>query len=128
MLTNIDPPRHTLFRDPLMALFTPRKVAPLEPRIREIARGILANAAEIMEEHGQVEFVHEVCSPMPTRVFGEVANLPPDSWDYLHDCAARLTRSQDPEVVPSEDPDRPYFESFTLALERVVRSTDRVGG
>jgi cytochrome P450 len=104
--TNMDPPRHALYREPLMAIFTPRRVAPLEARIREIARGILAQAAELMEQHGRVEFVHEVCSPLPTRVFGELAGLPPESWDYLHDCAARLTRAQDPEVVQGEDDKR----------------------
>jgi cytochrome P450 len=106
MLTNLDPPRHALFRDPLMASFTPRRIGRLENRIREITRGILTRAADLMEERGEVEFVHEVCSPLPTHVFGELAGLPPESWGYLHDCAARLTRSQDPEVVQSEDDKR----------------------
>jgi cytochrome P450 len=122
MLTNMDPPRHTLFREPLMAIFTPRRVAPLEARIREITRAILAHADELMEETGSVEFVHEVCSPLPTRVFGEVANLPPESWDYLHDCAARLTQAQDPEVVKGEDDKRSAgAEMLAYAMEFGVR-------
>jgi cytochrome P450 len=106
MLTNMDPPRHALFRDPLMASFTPRRIGLLENRIREIARGILAQAAHLMEHQGEVEFVHQVCSPLPTHVFGELVGLPRESWDYLHDCAARLTRAQDPEVVQSDDDKR----------------------
>jgi cytochrome P450 len=106
MLTNMDPPRHPLFRDPLMASFTPRRIGLLEGRIREIARAIMARATDLMEQSGEVEFVHEVCSPLPTHVFGELAGLPRGAWDYLHDCAARLTRAQDPEVVQSEDDKR----------------------
>src|SRR6185436_20401625 len=37
----MDPPRHTRMRSLVSRGFTPRRVADLEPRIREIARGYL---------------------------------------------------------------------------------------
>jgi cytochrome P450 len=86
-----------------MIAFTPRKIARLEDRIREITRTILARASEYMEEQGQVEFVHQVCSALPTHVFGELVGLPRDAWDPMHELAARLTRSQDPDVVANEE-------------------------
>ena len=106
MLTNMDPPLHGVFREPLMASFTPKKIAALEPRIREITRMILARASDLMKKQGHVEFVHQVCSPLPTHVFGELVGLPREAWDYMHDLAARLTRSQDPEVVQGEEEKR----------------------
>ena len=103
MLTNMDPPLHAGYRDPLMIAFTPKKIGLLENRIREIARSILARASELMEEQGQVEFVQDVCSALPTHVFGELVDLPREAWDPMHDLAAKLTRSQDPDVVACEE-------------------------
>lgn len=103
MLTNMDPPNHARYREPLMPAFTPKKVATMEGRIREITKAILSRADELMAEKGQVEFVHQVCSPLPTHVFGELVGLPRDSWEHMHDLAARLTRSQDPDVVQSQE-------------------------
>src|SRR5579871_6728638 len=45
MLTNMDPPQHAFYREPVAASFTPKAVAQLERRIREITRGILERAA-----------------------------------------------------------------------------------
>lgn len=106
MLTNMDPPSHAHFREPLMAGFTPRKIGRLEGRVREIVRKVLGKARELMEEQGEVEFVHQVCSPVPTHVFGELAGLPEDAWEPLHGMAASLTRSQDPDVVANEEEKR----------------------
>jgi cytochrome P450 len=103
MLTNMDPPLHPLFREPLMASFTPRKMAQLEDRVREITRSILVRARALMETGSEVEFVNEVCSPLPTQVFGELAGLPPEAWAPLHDMVTMLTQCQDPEIVRSDD-------------------------
>jgi cytochrome P450 len=99
MLTNMDPPLHAKYREPMMASFTPRKIARLEDRVREIVKIIFARALDLMDEHGHLEFVHQICSPLPTQVFGELVGLPRESWGRMHDLAAQLTRSQDPDIV-----------------------------
>ena len=122
MLTNMDPPLHAGYRDPLMIAFTPKKIGLLEDRIREIARAILERASELMEEHGQVEFIHQVCSALPTHVFGELVGLPREAWDPMHDLAAKLTRSQDPDVVAcEEDKQNAGVEMVRYAAEFGVR-------
>jgi len=103
MLTNMDPPDHAKFREPLMAAFTPRKIAGMEDGIRKITRSIFARASELMEEKGQIEFVHQVCSTLPTHVFGELVGLPREAWDHMHELAAKLTRSQDLDVVQNQE-------------------------
>jgi cytochrome P450 len=103
MLTGMDPPRHGGYREPVLGSFTPRAIARLEDRTREITRRILAEAAKRCQERGHVEFVHEVCGHLPTRIFGEIVGLPRDDWEYLHGLVERMTRSQDPDVVLSED-------------------------
>jgi cytochrome P450 len=106
MLTNMDPPLHAKYREPMMASFTPHKIARLEDRVREITKLIFARALDLMDEQGHVEFVHQVCSPLPTQVFGELVGLPRDSWAHMHDLAAQLTRNQDPDIVLSEEEKR----------------------
>jgi cytochrome P450 len=118
MLTNMDPPLHPHYREPLLACFTPRKMASLEENIRQITRSIFLRAQKLMEEQGEVDFVNQVCSPLPTQVFGELAGLPRESWAPLHDLAAMLTQSQDPEIVQSDDvKSRAGAEMLRYAME-----------
>ncbi len=46
MLTRVDPPEHKALRGLVSASFTPKRVAGLEPRIRELTRGMLDTADE----------------------------------------------------------------------------------
>ena len=49
MLPGIDPPRHVHFRKLINQGFTVRNVARLEPRMREVARDIVANITDKVE-------------------------------------------------------------------------------
>ncbi len=40
---------------------------------------------------GEVEFVHEVTSGLPTKVMGRLMGLPEEDWGALHDLAERQT-------------------------------------
>ncbi len=98
MLAAMDPPRHHVYRAPLSLHFRPRAIARLEERVRAICRAIMTEA----RERGEVEFVHEVASPLPTHVIGEFFGLPPNDWLYLQKLAERITSSQDPDLAGSE--------------------------
>ena len=95
MLLAMDPPVHTVHRTALSPHFRARVMAGIEHRVREICRAIMAEARERRE----VEFVHEVASPLPTRVIGELFGLPPEDWDHIHVLAERNTSDQDPDIV-----------------------------
>ncbi len=98
MLLAMDPPVHTVHRTALSPHFRARVMAGIEHRVREICRAIMAEARERRE----VEFVHEVASPLPTRVIGELFGLPPEDWDHIHVLAERNTSNQDPDLVGAE--------------------------
>jgi cytochrome P450 len=102
-LVSMDPPRHRHYRQPLTVMFKRRTIARLEARIRRITQAILANAADVATDRGHVEFVHDVCSSMPSQVFGELAGVPPADWGHLHELAEQMFRSEDPDVTSSED-------------------------
>jgi cytochrome P450 len=71
-----DPPRHTRLRGLVLRTFTPRAVAALEQRIREIARRLLQNVV------GRREFdlVGEFSIPLPLMVIAHLLGAPADDW------------------------------------------------
>jgi cytochrome P450 len=112
MLLAMDPPRHNEFRRPLLPTFSARTIAGLEDRVRSVCRSIMAAAGE----HGEVEFVHEVCAPLPSQVVGDLMGLPPEDWPRIHRWAEQLTGFQDEDSV--DDPDaNPGVDMAMYAIE-----------
>jgi cytochrome P450 len=116
MLLAMDPPRHTDYRQPLSDHFKARVIAQLEPAIREICRGIFDTAAE----KGDVEFVHEVTSALPSRVIGELMGLPEDDWAHIHELAERNTSGQDADYA-SGDANSGSVEMAMYAIQFAAR-------
>jgi cytochrome P450 len=89
-----DPPRHRQMRKLVNSGFTKRRVAVLEPKIREIVRGILDGI-----EPGSVhEFAEEIAAPLPTRMIAELIGAPPDDWEQFRAWSDAATGSADPEI------------------------------
>ncbi|QNI08154.1 cytochrome P450 [Mycobacterium kubicae] len=89
-----DPPRHRQLRKLINSGFTRRHVAILEPKIREIVRGILADV-----EPGSVhEFAEEIAAPLPTRIIAQLLGAPPDDWEQFRAWSDAMTGSADPEI------------------------------
>ncbi len=89
-----DPPRHRQLRKLINAGFTRRQVAILEPKIREIVRGILAG----VEPDSVHEFAEEFAAPLPTRIIAELLGAPPDDWEQFRTWSDAATGTADPEV------------------------------
>ncbi|WNG46021.1 cytochrome P450 [Archangium minus] len=67
-----DPPRHTKLRALIMRAFTPKAVASLEPRIRELSRELLDQTIE----RGEMDLVTDFSVPLPLRVIAELLGAP----------------------------------------------------
>jgi cytochrome P450 len=67
-----DPPRHTRLRALLHRAFTPRVVAQLEPRIREITQ----KALDRIERGTVVDFVQALSFAVPSTVIAELVGVP----------------------------------------------------
>src|SRR3954463_6437091 len=75
-----DAPRHTRLRGLILRAFTPRAVAALEPRIREIAGALIAGAVA----KGEFDLIAEVAGPLPVTVIAEILGIPASERDrYL---------------------------------------------
>jgi cytochrome P450 len=67
-----DPPRHTKLRALISKAFTPRVVAGLEPRVRELSRQLLDEAIE----RGEMDLANDFAVPLPMRVIAEMLGFP----------------------------------------------------
>lgn len=82
---------HTRLRGLVSSAFTRRRVASLEPGIRQLARAWLAPLAE----QGDFDFARDFAAPLPMEVICELAGIPGADRDAIRDAAARLTRRED---------------------------------
>jgi cytochrome P450 len=118
-----DPPRHRQLRKLINSGFTRRRVAVLEPKIREIVRGILDGI-----EPGSVhEFAEEIAAPLPTRMIADLIGAPPDDWEQFRAWSDAATGTADPEIeLDSLVAMRQLFEYFQnlIAVRRAQPRDD----
>ncbi len=69
----MDPPRHTRMRTLVSRGFSPRRVAELEPRIRELTLQYLLPALE----RGQFDMISDFSGRLPMDVISELMGVPP---------------------------------------------------
>ncbi|MFC4119735.1 cytochrome P450 [Nonomuraea zeae] len=69
----MDPPDHTRMRATISRGFTPRRVAALEPMIRQIARGYIEEAVE----RRTFDFARDIAAKLPLDVISELVGVPP---------------------------------------------------
>src|SRR4029453_4914101 len=76
-----DPPTHTIHRGLLSRVFTPRKVAALEPRIRRYC----AEALAPLGGSGGFDLVRDFAAQMPMRVIGMLLGIPEQDQEAIRD-------------------------------------------
>ncbi|MCV7399458.1 cytochrome P450 [Mycobacterium fragae] len=89
-----DPPRHRQLRKLINSGFTRRHVSILEPKIREIVRGIIDG----VEPGSTHEFAEEIAAPLPTRIIAELLGASPDDWEEFRAWSDAATGTADPEI------------------------------
>jgi len=89
-----DPPRHRQLRKLINSRFTRRQVSILEPKIRELVRGIVDH----VEPDSTHEFAEEIAAPLPTRIIAELLGAPPDDWEQFRAWSDATTGTADPEI------------------------------
>ena len=113
MLLAMDPPRHTAHRHVVGPHFKASVMAGLEDRIRAITKEI------VDEAHGKgpiLEFVHDVCAHLPSRVLGELMGLPAADLPALHAMAERSSGGQDPDIAEGNERGSASIEMAMYAM------------
>jgi cytochrome P450 len=80
-----DPPIHNIHRKLLSRIFTPRKVAALEPKIREFT----ARCLDPLVGTGRFDFVHDLGAQMPMKVIGMLLGIPEEDQAHSWSTATR---------------------------------------
>jgi cytochrome P450 len=71
-ILRMDPPRHRQLRNLVTQAFTPRVVAKLAPRIREITDELL----DAVPATGELDVVRDLAYPLPVTVIAELLGIP----------------------------------------------------
>jgi cytochrome P450 len=71
-----DPPAHSKLRALISQAFTPRMIADLEPRIRQLSRELLDPAIE----RGEMDLAAEFSVPLPMKVIAGMIGIPLAEW------------------------------------------------
>jgi cytochrome P450 len=80
-IQSLDPPRHDRLRALVSLAFTPSRVRGIEPRVRAIARELLAPLLEA----GRADLLAGYARHIPSRVIGELIGIPDERIsDFLH--------------------------------------------
>ncbi len=110
----MDPPMHGRMRGLVSKGFTPRRVAELEPRIREIARGYIARMLETPDD---LDFIADFAGRLPMDVISEMMGVPVADREELRRLSDLLVHRE--EGIRDVPP-----EGAAAALELVVYYAD----
>jgi cytochrome P450 len=85
-----DPPVHTMHRRMLSRVFSPRRVAELEPKIREFC----ARSLDPLIGAGGFDFIADLGAQMPMRVIGMLLGVPEQDQEAVRDSVDRSLRTE----------------------------------
>ena len=85
-----DAPVHTVHRGLLSRVFTPRKVAALEPKIRAFCERSL----DPLVGSGQFDFIADLGAQMPMRTIGMLLGIPEDDQELVRDAVDSSLRTK----------------------------------
>lgn len=115
LLITKDPPEHEWHRKVVSRVFTPRRVAGLEPFIRRLAAELL----DPFRDADGFDVVEDFSIQLPLQVIGELLGIPVEVRQEVHHLADRLfTRGDDGGV--SADAEAARIELGTLLYGLVV--------
>ena len=121
----MDPPMHGRMRGIVSRGFTPRRVAEMEPHIRELTRGYLDR---ILDE-GSVDFIGDLAGRLPMDVISELIGVPAADRDEVRRLSDLLVhREEGTNDVPPAGVEAAFslvaYYSEMLAERRARRTDD----
>ncbi len=124
----MDAPRHTRMRALVSRGFTPRRVADLEPRIRELARRHISRFIDA----GRCDFIRDFAGKLPMDVISEMLGVPEADRDRLRAWSDAVVHRDDgvtdvpPAALEAAAGILAYFSE--LVAERRLRPRDDLTG
>lgn len=94
-----DPPVHDIHRSLLVRVFTPRRVAALEPMIREFC----ARALDPLVGESRFDIIEHLGATMPSRVIGMLLGIPEQDQQAIRDSTDNRLRTRDGQQMKVKD-------------------------
>ena len=117
MMIAQDPPRHDRLKALFQRGFAPRRIAEHEGRIREIVNGALDKVAA----RGECDLVHDVASPVVSRVIGSFNGTPPEEdAENVRNTNLALGFGDEDLQTSLDDVAKMMEESFRRTVQRVA--------
>lgn len=114
--SELDPPEHTRYRTLLNPLFSPKRVAELEPTVRSICRELVGSIAN----GGGCEILRDFALKFPTTVFMGLLGVPVDDLDsligWVH-ASQHTSHADDPDGTIRDGADRAIHEFMGAIAE-----------
>jgi cytochrome P450 len=119
-----DPPTHDVHRGLLSRVFTPKKMAAIEPKVREFC----ARSLDPLVGSGGFDFIEHLGSQMPMRTIGMLLGIPEEDQEAIRDRIDEGFHLEDGEAMPVSDEEYGvglYNEAFEDYLDfRVENPSD----
>lgn len=128
-LISTDPPVHTRIRRLLSRAFTPKTIAALEPRLRDICADMVQDLA-VKAGRGEGDFVTDLASPFPVTVIAELLDIPAERrldfrrWSDV--MAGALSGDLDPEEAAVSGAEMFEFMAQVVEERRVSPGEDLI--
>ena len=120
MIVYMDAPRHKAQRSLLSRVFTPNRVAALEPRIRAAAGRLLDRSAKT----GRCNFMRSFASQLPSLVICELIGIPEARRETFLSCTEAMIETGVEDHPIAEPAGRIYREFASLLAERRAEPRD----
>ncbi len=113
----MDPPRHRALRSLISAVFTPRVVAGLAPRIAAITASLL----DAVDGQERFDLVDSLAYPLPITVIAELLGVPSQDQPRFRTWAEVLFSQQAPDatVIPSPEVIKEMMEAIAPTLREM---------
>jgi cytochrome P450 len=103
-----DPPVHTVHRSLLSRVFTPRKVAALEPKIREFC----ARSLDPLVGARRFDFIADLGAQMPMRTIGMLLGIPEEDQESIRDSVDANLRTEAGKPMKRSDISGEMFAEY----------------
>jgi cytochrome P450 len=114
-----DPPNHTRLRRLVSRDFTPRRIRELEPRIREITRGLL----DKVEAKGEFDAMADLAVKLPVTVIAEMLGVPPEKYEVFKNWSDIIVAGDNNLPGTPQPPE--FYEARRALLEYFKEETER---
>jgi cytochrome P450 len=106
-LLTLDPPRHDQLRKLVSRVFTARTVSDLEPRVREVTRGLLDD----LVVEGRFDLM-DLASALPTIIIAELLGIPPEDKQMFREWVESVVTLDPSELARTEGGGVRIFELY----------------